>query len=217
MAHRERRRAGVDVVGIDGQVFPRDLEPAEERNVKCTQLHPAVETGGKALQSNAPARSAPPGERRISNVAAARTATTRAQSPPRTTPYALGPPPLTPFFLSPMLQRRAPRHVTSHRGGKLVATAGILALLLLQFAGQRSGPRRCPRLRQPSMPTFTRDGTVSPAPCPSANPWSTPRSPLRRCSIFRSVRPHRPNCCGCAPNARSRSHICPIASCTWGM
>ena len=50
MAHREGRRAGLDVVRIDGQVFARDLEPAEERNVKCTQLHPAVETGGKALQ-----------------------------------------------------------------------------------------------------------------------------------------------------------------------
>ncbi len=47
--HRERRRVGFNVVGIDRQIFPGHLESAQERNVKRTQLHPAVITGREAL------------------------------------------------------------------------------------------------------------------------------------------------------------------------
>ena len=39
-----------DVVGVDSQVFARDLEAAQQRNIQWPHLHPAMETGGKALQ-----------------------------------------------------------------------------------------------------------------------------------------------------------------------
>src|SRR5271156_5005093 len=39
-----------NVVGIDRQVFARNLKASEERNVKVPQLHTAVETFGEALE-----------------------------------------------------------------------------------------------------------------------------------------------------------------------